>query len=249
MNQGHHLLLVADTLGRVIFQGLRYYFRLVMLRGQKQPIHLYERRIYSQNGEDGIIGYIFHKIGVTDKYFVEIGAGDGKQCNTRFLKRQGWSGIQIDAEKSPGIKQAFVDAGNVEALFKRYKVPEVFDLLSIDIDGNDYWIWKAIAVYEPRVVVIEYNAVVGARLSRVMPYNKHHRWDGTDYFGASLAALDGLSRKKGYRLVGTDTMGINAFFVKAESAEQYFTHSSVRELYHSPRYLIYPRSNRRMAKV
>src|SRR5688572_27173062 len=98
----------------------------------------FERRVYSQNGEDGLMSFIFQQIGTTNQYFVEIGAGDGQECNTRYLKTLGWSGLQIDAEPAPGIFAHFITAENVEAILQEHQAPHEFDLLSIDVDGNDY---------------------------------------------------------------------------------------------------------------
>lgn len=244
-----HSLLLLDTVIRAVVQGSRYYILLIWGWGRKMPIHLYERRIYSQNGEDGIIGYIFHKIGTTNRRYVEIGAGDGVQCNTRLLKRLGWSGIQIDGQKNTGIKQHFVRADNVEQILKQYAVPLQFDLLSIDIDGNDYWIWEAIKTYEPRVVVIEYNAMLGPKKAWTIPYRQKQVWDGTDYFGASLQALVKLGKKKGYRLIGTDSKGINAFFVMTKLADTYFLKEKATDLFHPPGYAVYPHSTKNFVKV
>ncbi|MGD0091560.1 MAG: hypothetical protein ABSE73_16710, partial [Planctomycetota bacterium] len=103
-------------------------------------------------------------------------------------------------------------------LFEQYGVPREFDLLSIDIDGNDYWVWKKLAAYRPRVVVIEYNASVPPDEAKVMPYDPAFVWRKTDYYGASLLALERLGRAKGYALVACDESGANAFFVARELA-------------------------------
>jgi hypothetical protein len=106
-----------------------------------------------------------------------------------------------------------VTAENVEALFAKYGVPGLFDLLSIDIDGNEYWVWNAIRCYRPRVVVIEYNVFFGPDVSKTIPYDPAHRWDESLFHGASLEALRRLGRAKGYSLVHTDSYSPNAFFV------------------------------------
>jgi hypothetical protein len=248
MSVVRHLRLKTNTILRVLFQGGWYYLMLLTSLGKKASINRFERRIYSQNGEDGILQYIFHKIGATNKFFVEVGAGDGIQCNTRFLKRLGWEGLQIDAYEQGDIKKHFVSTENVETILKRYKVPFDLDLLSIDIDGNDYWIWQAIVSYKPRVVMIEYNAMLGDKKSLVMPYNKRHNWNGSDYFGASLSALARLAKKKGYVLVGTNKTGVNAFFVERSLAGKHFLNGEVRQFYHAPGYALYPRSLKKFVK-
>jgi hypothetical protein len=176
-----------------------------------------ERREYSQNQEDGIIHAIFSLIGTTNKYYVEFGGEDGMQCNTRYLRQKGWNGLLMDGEHddpSLNLHREFITAENVEDLFTKYYVPQSFDLLSIDIDGNDYWVWKAITHFQPRVVIMEYNASLPPNESKTIPYNPTFVWDKTDYSGASLLALKKLGEEKGYTLVGTDRHGVNAFFVQ-----------------------------------
>ena len=114
------------------------------------------------------------------------------------------------------IKQEFITAENINYLFKKYNVPHSFDLLSIDVDFNDYWLWRAIESYSARVVIIEYNSSIQPNCSQVVKYEPFANWDKTNYFGASLLALSKLGKKKGYDLVGCDDNGINAFFIKSE---------------------------------
>ena len=109
-------------------------------------------------------------------------------------------------------------AENVEELFAQAGVPPEPDVLSIDVDGNDYWIWKAISRYRPRLVVIEYNGSLDPTARRVMPYRPGYRWDHTSGYGASLGALEDLAVEKGYRLVHTELAGVNAFFVREDLA-------------------------------
>lgn len=212
-----------------------------------------ERREFSQNGEDGMIAAIFAKIGMTNKYCVEFGVEDGLQCNCRYLlKHKGWTGLLMDGGEwpttDPGqgyslpgnhtlrVKQEFVTAENIEELFRKYDVPSEFDLLSIDIDGNDYWVWKAITHYRSRVVIIEYNANKGPDVSVTVPYAADFAWDKTDYQGASLRALEKLGNEKGYVLVGTDRCGVNAFFVAQELAAGNFDPPPFAQIFHPPAY-------------
>jgi hypothetical protein len=117
------------------------------------------------------------------------------------------------------VKRERVDAENIESLFASYGVPEEFDLLSIDIDGNDYWVWKAITAYSPRVVIVEYNVFFQPEMARTIAYDASHVWDkhrhGLDH-GASLAAFDKLAQEKGYRLVYTEPYCPNAIFVRED---------------------------------
>ncbi len=224
-----------------------------------EDINIFEQRFYSQNGEDGIIKIIFDKIGITNKFCVEFGVGDGGECNTRYLVEAGWSFLHMDCNvcSDLSIKKEFVTAENVNFLFKKYAVPEEFDLLSIDVDLNDYWIWKAISGYSPRVVVIEYNASISPAESLAVEYDPSAHWDGTNYFGASLLALAKLGTKKGYALVGCDSAGVNAFFVRDYLIEDKFEIKSIEQLYKRPRYgekfngkyLGHPSSQRSMIPV
>ncbi len=138
----------------------------ILIRDKEiENINLFEHKVYSQNGEDGIIMMIFRKIGTTNKFCVELGVGDGSECNTRYLiEKKGFKYLHIDAGNYPkkytDIKKEFITAENINDLFKKYNVPEEFDLLSIDIDYNTYWVWKALEGYKPRVVVIEYNSSI-----------------------------------------------------------------------------------------
>jgi hypothetical protein len=190
----------------------------------------FEKRVSSQNGEDGILEEIFRRVGTTNRYFVEIGAESGAECNCARLAADGWHGLFLEADAGhfarlheryagrPGVRcaRATVSAANVEAILAEHRAPADFDLLSIDIDGNDYWVWAAIRGWRPRVVVIEYNASHPPAARRVMKEDPGRRWDGTTYYGASLASLAALGRQKGYALVGTNSTGVNAFFVRDE---------------------------------
>jgi len=219
-----------------------------------------ECKVYSQNGEDGIIEEIFNRIGVTNQYFVEFGAGDGLQNNTAYLLAKGWSGHWIESDRANGdnirrtygfmiegghlkVDQKSVTAENIETLFESANVPEEFDILSIDIDGNDYWVWKAIEQFHPRTIVIEYNAHYLPSVRWVQKYDVNRVWDGTSYFGASLKSLELLGADKGYKLVGCDFAGVNAFFVRQDLVENKFFEPFTAEChYERPRYYLSSRT-------
>jgi len=196
-------------------------------------LRAYERKVYSQSGEDGIIEEILRRVGIRNQFFVEFGVESGIECNCARLARvEKWAGLFLEGESTrfeqlarryepyPRVRciQTYVTSKNIERLLEEHAVPIEFDVLSIDIDGNDYWVWKAIDHWKPRVVVIEYNASHPPQEKWVMAENPEHRWDGTDYFGASLLSLVELGREKGYTLVGTNSLGVNAFFVRADLA-------------------------------
>ena len=199
----------------------------------------FEMRTHSQNGEDGILRIIFHKIGVTNRFCVEFGVGDGVECNTRRLvRKEGWNYLHMDCKDHlpRGVKKEKITAENIQHLFAKYDVPGPFDLLSIDIDSNDYWVWKAIESYSPRVVVIEYNASVPVGESKTVLYDPGAAWDHTDYYGASLRALWKLGRSKGYTLVACDSRGVNAFFVRDDLVGAHFPVKDVADIYRPPKY-------------
>ncbi len=184
----------------------------------------YEKKVYSQNGEDGVIEKIFELIGTSSGYYVEFGVGNGSECNTQYMRTQyGWTGIMMDScyenTNIPLYKER-ITAENITSLFQKYQVPAEFDLLSIDIDSNDFYVWNAICQsYRPRVVVIEYNAAHLPHEDKVILYNPEHSWDGTDYFGASILAYYKLGRKYGYSLVYADSQGVNLFFIRDDLLE------------------------------
>jgi hypothetical protein len=193
----------------------------------------HELRVFSQNGEDGVLAEIFRRIGVAGGGFVEFGASDGAESNAAFLAQVlGWPGLFLEADPGafsalehryrghPRVRtvQAAVEADTIEELLRGAGVPAEPDLLVIDVDGNDYWIWRALEAFRPRVVVIEYNGDLDPTVPRVMPYAPGWRWDHTSGYGASLAALEALGSEKGYRLVHTELAGVNAFFVREDLA-------------------------------
>lgn len=182
-------------------------------------LSVYEDRVYSQNGEDGVTLALFNIIGVTSKFFVEFGVQDGSRCNSRYLREHlGWGGLMMDSDyenTAINLQQERITAENINQLFEKYQVPYEFDLLSIDIDSNDFHVWHAIDKrYLPRVVIIEYNATHLPHQDKVVKYNPNLRWDGCNYFGASILSLYKLGRKKGYSLVYADNSGVNLFFVR-----------------------------------
>lgn len=215
-------------------------------------------KVYSQNDEDGILAEIFRRIGTTNKKFLEFGVANGLENNSRFLLEQGWSGAWIEGTRShlsaieKGFKSsinagrlsicgAFVDRDNINELIRTLALPRDLDLLGIDIDGNDYHVWEAITTIEPRVVVIEYNAKFRPPMRCVMNYDPAYRWDGSDQFGASLEAFTDLARRKGYRLVGCNITGANAFFVKSSLAKRHFAkQADAASLYQPARYFLTP---------
>ena len=179
-----------------------------------------ERNVTSQNGEDGVIEYILSAIGEGNKVTVEFGAADGKWLsNTWSLENlKGWRRWLFEgASSAPGVTQAYLTVENINEEFDKAGVPEDIDVLSIDVDGNDLWLWKALK-RRARLVVIEYNGNIPPPQAVAIQYNPDHRWDQTSYFGATLSALDIVARSKGLRLVHTTLC--NAFFLSEEEAKK-----------------------------
>ena len=195
-----------------------------------------EFKVFSQWGEDGIIQYLIRNVAISNPSFVEFGVEDYSEANTRFLLlNNNWTGVIFDGstrhiqaiQSSPfywqhqiTARQAFITAENVNGLISDAGLTGDIGLLSIDIDGNDYWVWKSIDVVSPRIVVIEYNARFGCERSVTIPYNpvffrtKAH--PSNVYFGASLPALVKLGNERGYDFVGCNRTGNDAFFIRAD---------------------------------
>ena len=223
---------------------------------QTGKLNLFEYQSFSQHGEDGIIEEIFKRIGLTNSYFVEFGVGDGNENNTAYLLYKGWSGCWIEGNqdqvnsicqnlsnlilsKQLKVLCKFINSENIESLLLSAAVPAEFDLLSIDIDRNDYYVWEAIKAYKPRVVVIEYNAIFRPGCEFIIPYNASAIWDGTSNFGASLDSLYLLGLNKGYKLVACNFSGSNAFFVREDLvAEKFAEPFTPINHYEPPRYFL-----------
>ena len=157
---------------------------------------------YSQYGESTILSDIFDKIGTSNKFCVEFGASDGYWLsNVRMFIENGWDSLQMDYNNKDNneVKKEFITTENINDLFSKYSVPEEFDLLSIDMDGNDYWIWKELRYY-PSVVIIEYNSNFTHGDCVTLEYDPGQTFDGTYAYSASLKALKKLAEEKGYFL-------------------------------------------------
>jgi hypothetical protein len=248
---------------KIITFGIYDILRLKLLEDDKFKdkgrLERFGFKVYCQNDEDGIIQEIFKRIGTTNKTFVEFGAYDGLENNTAYLLMQGWKGLWIDGDpkKMKVLRKTyqkaivrnqlyaecnFITKDNINEIIGKHLSGEI-DLLSIDIDGNDYHVWKNISVIKPRVVITEYNGKFPPPCSWVMEYDENYFWQGGDEHGdkqgMSLQAAVELGEQLGYQLVGTNINGVNAFFVRKDciSFEQQFPRPATAEhLYNHPRY-------------
>ena len=228
--------------GCQILLGIHY--RECIRRGERLPFSDTEFRNHSQNGEDGILLYIFSLIGTTNKVTVEMCAGNGIESNSaNLILNHGWYGLLYDGDKKrvergrhffnthpdscrlpPAFSHAWITRDNVNDLISGRRFEGEIDLFSLDMDGVDYWIWDALEVVSPRVVVVEVQAAWMAEKAVTVPYREdfvaswictNEKYDmHAQYGGASLPAFVKLARKKGYRLVGCNSLGFNAFFMR-----------------------------------
>lgn len=219
---------LQESIGRLELRQLEYL--------GKTEIHQNEFRVFSQWGEDGIIQFLLRHIKIPRKIFVEFGVENYIESNTRFLLvNDNWAGLVIDGsheninfiKKDPiywkyNLKaiSAFIDKDNINELLAENGIKGEIGILSIDIDGNDYWVWEAIDVVDPAIVIIEYNSRFGKDKSVTIPYDpsfiRSRAHYSMIYYGASLKALCLLAEKKGYVFVGCNTVGVNAFFIRKD---------------------------------
>jgi hypothetical protein len=225
---------------------------LRQFRSLKDPIPLSqaEFKVCSQFGDDGIIQYIINRLNlpVRERRFIEFGVENYRESNTRFLMlNDNWSGLVMDGseEHVASIRREplywrhdltalarFVTRDNINSIIEEAGFSGRVGILSIDVDGNDYWIWEAIAVTDPAVLIVEFNGIFGSREPVTIPYqadfvrqNAHYSYL---YWGTSLPALCFLAGQKGYIWIGCNIAGNNAYFVRTEYAHA-FSHPSLPE--------------------
>ncbi|TGL04531.1 hypothetical protein EHQ43_14275 [Leptospira bouyouniensis] len=210
---------------------------------QKSSLNLSENgfSVFSQWDEDGIIQFIIYKIPEIPRIFIEFGVENYTESNTRFLLlKDHWKGLIIDGSEEyiNSIKKtelywktkliaeyAFIDADNIETIFAKNKFSGDIGILSVDIDGNDYWILKKITSVRPVVVIVEFNNLLGIKKSLSVPYDpkfiRHDKHYSGLYFGASLKAFYDLLKIRGYSFIGCNEINNNAFFVLNEFAGRF----------------------------
>jgi len=203
-------------------------------RGQIPDLHQAEFKVFSQFGDDGIIQYLVHRLQLLPDTFVEFGVENYRESNTRFLLlNNNWRGLVLDGNQDfiNYIQQdqiywrqtltarcAFITRENINELLGAAGLAGQIGLLSVDIDGNDYWVWEKIAMVDPAIVIVEYNCIFGADLAVAVPYEpqfaRHRAHYSGQFWGASLHALKLLADRKGYSLVCCNSAGSNAYFVR-----------------------------------
>lgn len=194
----------------------------------------YEFKVFSQNGEDGIIQFLIQNTEIKNKIFVEFGVETYKEANTKFLLlNNGWSGLIIDGDKNAMEKIAssdlhwkydlksignFITKDNINKIIKSAGIEGEIGLLSVDIDGNDYWVFENIDCVNPQILIMEYNSMFGDIHKISVPYDENfvrsQKHYSNLYYGASIAALCDIANKKGYDLVGSNSFGNNLFFIR-----------------------------------
>ena len=217
------------TLGKILSEGVK-------AKGEIGSLSEVEFKIFSQWGDDGIIQWLLNNLDFPNKTFIEFGVENYREANTRFLMmNDNWSGLVMDGSESHvaqivnseyywkyqlSAKTAFIETANVNGLIESSNFEREVGILHIDLDGNDYWIWKEITCIAPIVVILEYNSIFGIDRAITTPYDpaffrtrSHH---SNLYFGASLRALQQLSAQKGYAFIGCTGAGNNAYFVRRD---------------------------------
>ncbi|HSI62720.1 MAG TPA: hypothetical protein VLE43_06365 [Candidatus Saccharimonadia bacterium] len=221
------------------------------------PFSEIEFQVFSQWGEDGILQHLIHHLKVPHQSFVEFGVETYTEASTRFLvQKDNWRGLVLDGseENVARIRQdnlywrhdltavaSFITPENINQLIRDAGFAGDLGILSVDVDGMDYWIWKAIDSVNPWIVIVEYNSVFGPDAAVTIPpdasFQRSKAHFSNVFYGASLAALEHLALEKGYVLVGTNSAGNNAFFLRkdiagpflARTAKEAFVEAKFRE--------------------
>ncbi|MBB6270753.1 hypothetical protein HDF26_001180 [Pedobacter cryoconitis] len=197
-------------------------------------IHLAEFKVYSQWKDDGIIQFLVDYLDIESKTFIEFGVSDYAEANTRYLlMNNNWTGLIMDGSED-NMKsvqreeiywryhltalKAFITTDNINGLIEQNGFKDELGLLHIDIDGNDYWVWKAITVVNPVIVIVEYNSIFGKDKAWTIPYkadfDRNEAHYSNLYFGTSLCSIYDLAKEKGYSFIGCNSNGNNAYFVR-----------------------------------
>ena len=235
-------------------------YQLAKLAGLKPYEKIAEAgfRCYSQFEEDGIILYVLSMIGVKTKKVVEMCCGSGDECMaTNLILNHGFDAYLFDGNPeninrakaffgskkdcllySPTLRSGWITVENVNELLTEAGCAGEVDLFSLDIDGNDYWVWKAITAISPRLIVFETHNIIPDNLSLTIEYQPDFDcWSKTgpeqDYRSVSLAAMVKVSKSKGYRLIGAHRHGFNVFFLRDDVGQDCFPEVSIEEVHNN----------------
>ena len=252
--RARQLLVRLDRLDRVIEAVGRIEARQVAA-DPSDDLNAHEFRVYSQNGEDGVIQFLVSRVAIENERFVEFGVGDYSEANTRFLAlHDRWSGLVIEGNPNEvrrlkrdqtfwrfdiTVVSAFITNDNINRILADNGMTGEIGLLSIDVDGNDYWIFDAISVVRPAIVIVEYNHRFGSERAVTVPYDPRFRREShysNIYYGASLRALCLVAQRKGYAFVGCESFGVNAFFVRRDLMTDRLREVSIEEGYRPGRF-------------
>lgn len=236
---------------------LFHFYKFALGKGEKIDLSNTGFRNYSQFEEDGLILFILAAIGIKSRTFVDVGSANGINSNCANLALNfGFHGLFVDGDNDlidegrtfysthpetwlypPKFESALVKTDNINELIEKNGIKGEVDVLNIDIDGNDYWIWEALDIIEPRIVIIETHIELGSQPIAV-PYDENFciSEKQPDYFGASAPAMVKLAERKGYRLVGTNRFGFNTIFVKGDEGKEILPKVELNDVLKHPRH-------------
>lgn len=262
---------IDKLLANTMVQNGKIWTQLLLQNKNIKSLQETEFKVFSQWGDDGIIQYLVNYLDIDNKTFIEFGVEDYLESNTRFLLiNDNWSGLIMDGNESHvskikndeiywkydlTAKSAFITAENINQFIAEEDINGKIGLLHIDIDGNDYWIWKALKVVEPIIMIVEYNSIFGYERAITIPYKDNFVTSVAHfsnlYFGSSILSLCDLAEERGYAFVGSNTAGNNAYFVKKEflknlkplTAEEGYVESKFRQSRDKNRKLTYLRGS------
>ncbi len=253
-----YILKVGNKFSPAVQVGQRHlfnYYRDLVRQGRVPPLNEAGYSVFTQFEEDGLLVFLFAVLGTVNKTFIEIGSDDGVNSNgANLVLNFGWHGLFIDGNPRsvkrgrhfysrypthwaypPKFACAMVNRENINRVIEEEGFSGEIDFLSIDIDGNDYWIWEALEVVRPRVVMIETHVEFGYR-NIVVPYDPDYFYPGRhkDYHGASPVAMNRLANRKGYRLVGANAYGFNMIYVRNDVGTDILPEVSVESVLQHP---------------
>lgn len=211
-------------------------------------LSLFEKKIYSQNGEDGVTMKLLELIyegNNARKFYVEFGVENGNECNTRILmEKYHWNGLQMDGSNENhhiNLRKEFITKDNIVGLFQKYNVPKKINVLSVDIDFNDFYCLKEILkYYQCDILICEYNGSHLVNEDKIVIYDENGRWDGSNYYGVSLLSLHKLGEKYNYSLIYCNQNGVNCFFIHNDIIKnknlQFKNMGDIEKIYKPARY-------------